>query len=88
MALTSPSHTDTIEADPDNVDEGYATSIDESYLSTIASSIRRGVEENGRRYPSVERNPAAFTPIDEAEVWLSMAAFERNADDFAIVRTK
>ena len=83
MALPSPPHPAAIEADPDIVDEGYATSINESYLSTIASSIRRGVEENGRRYPSVDRNPAGFTPIDEAEVWPSMPAFDRNTNDFA-----
>jgi 2-polyprenyl-3-methyl-5-hydroxy-6-metoxy-1,4-benzoquinol methylase len=83
MALPAPSHTGAIEADSDIIDEGYATSIDESYLSTIPSRIRRGVVENGRLYPSLDRDLAAFTPIDEAEVWLLRPAIKRNTDEFA-----
>ena len=59
-----------IEADSDFGDEGYATPIDKSYVTSIASDIRRGVEENGRLYPSVDRDTGAYTPIDDAEVRL------------------
>ena len=63
-------HPAVIEAEVDFNDEGYATSIDRSYVTSIASDIRRGVEENGRLYPSMNRNQMTYTPIDEAEVGL------------------
>jgi SAM-dependent methyltransferase len=47
-------------------DEGFAESVNTSYVTSIASEIRRGVEENGRTYPAYGKN-AYGLPIDEAE---------------------
>ncbi|ETN46187.1 uncharacterized protein HMPREF1541_00371 [Cyphellophora europaea CBS 101466] len=46
-------------------DEGFAESITE-YATSIASDIRRGIEENGRTYPAFGRNEYGL-PIDEQE---------------------
>ena len=47
-------------------DEGYAESVGTSYATSIASEIRRGIEENGRTYPAYGMNEYGL-PIDEAE---------------------
>jgi SAM-dependent methyltransferase len=47
-------------------DQGYAESTSTSYLSSIASSILRGVDENGRRYASYGKTLQGI-PIDEQE---------------------
>lgn len=53
-------------ADVEDIDEGYAQSSSSSYVTSIASSIRRGIEENGRTYPSFGKN-AYGMPVDESE---------------------
>jgi ubiquinone/menaquinone biosynthesis C-methylase UbiE len=47
-------------------DQGYAESTSTSYLSSIASSILRGVDENGRTYASYGKTLQGM-PIDEQE---------------------
>lgn len=47
-------------------DEGYAESTSTSYLTSLASNIRRGVIENGRTYASYGRTLQGM-PIDEQE---------------------
>jgi SAM-dependent methyltransferase len=48
-------------------DEGYAASNTTSYLSSIASDIRKGVTENGRVYPNYGKNMYGM-PMDEQEL--------------------
>ena len=57
---------DEIAADTSFSDEAYGGSTTTSYVSSIASDIRRGLEENGRTYPSYGRNMYGM-PIDEKE---------------------
>jgi len=47
-------------------DEGYAQSTNASYVSSIASTVLRGVEENGRLYASYGKHMYGI-PIDEHE---------------------
>ena len=47
-------------------DEGYAESTNTSYLTSLASDIRKGVIENGRTYASYGKNIQGM-PIDEQE---------------------
>ncbi|KAF1850461.1 S-adenosyl-L-methionine-dependent methyltransferase [Cucurbitaria berberidis CBS 394.84] len=47
-------------------DQGYAESTNTSYLSSIASSVLRGVHENGRTYASYGKTLQGI-PIDEKE---------------------
>lgn len=56
-----------IEADESFDDEGYAQSTSTSYVTSLASDIRRGVEENGRLYASYGKYKQMI-PIDESEV--------------------
>lgn len=58
-----------IEADifDDDDDDAYAQSTSTSYLTSIASDIRRGIEENGRLYAAYGMHKA-WLPIDDAEV--------------------
>jgi SAM-dependent methyltransferase len=49
------------------IDEGYAESNTTSYLSSIASNIRRGITENGRVYPNYGKNMYGM-PMDEQEL--------------------
>ncbi|KAK5309204.1 hypothetical protein LTR70_010517 [Exophiala xenobiotica] len=56
-----------IDADEDFQDEAYASSVNSSSLTSIASDVRRGVEENGRLYPSYGRNTYGM-PVDEQEL--------------------
>ena len=58
---------DVILPDYDIDDEGYAQSTSTSYVSSIASDIRAGIEENGRLYPAYGMHKA-WLPIDDAEV--------------------
>lgn len=55
-----------IEADDTISDEGYAQSTTTSYVSSIASDIRKGVEENGRTYAAYGSHEYGM-PIDERE---------------------
>lgn len=57
-----------IEADTDFSDEGYAESNIDSYVTSVATDVRRFVEENGRLYPSLESRHIIGTPVDEDEV--------------------
>ena len=59
----------SLAADDDSteVDEGYATSTSTSYLTSIASDVRKGVLENGRIYPDYGKNQYGL-PMDEAEL--------------------
>lgn len=56
-----------IDEDGDEVDEGYAASLRSSNLTSIASSIRTGVIENGRTYPSYGRHYYGI-PTDDNEL--------------------
>jgi SAM-dependent methyltransferase len=56
----------TIQPDSELSDEGYASSMTTNYVSSIASEIRKGIEENGRLYPAYGKN-AYGLPIDENE---------------------
>lgn len=59
--------TDQIAVDSESFsEEGYAESTTTSYLSSIASDIRRGVNENGRIYASYGKTLQGM-PIDEQE---------------------
>ena len=60
-------HGTAIEVDDAISDEGYAESTSTSYVTSIASSIRRGVEENGRLYANYGQ-PLSALPIDDHEV--------------------
>jgi SAM-dependent methyltransferase len=55
-----------IQPDSELSDEGYASSTTTSYVSSIASEIRKGIEENGRMYPAYGKNTYGL-PIDEIE---------------------
>ncbi|KAF5844117.1 hypothetical protein GGP41_010165 [Bipolaris sorokiniana] len=57
-------HDDTSEA---STDEGYADSDASSFLSSILSEVRRGVEIEGRLYPSYGKH-AYGMPMDEKEL--------------------
>ena len=61
-----------IEADDGFDDEGYAQSTSTSYVTSLASDIRRGVEENGRLYASYGKYKQ-MVPMDESEVRYSPA---------------
>ncbi|KAK3988729.1 S-adenosyl-L-methionine-dependent methyltransferase [Cladorrhinum sp. PSN332] len=58
---------DNIEPDLWLSDEGYAESTSTRYLSSIASDIRRGVEENGRLYAAYGMHQS-WLPIDDEEL--------------------
>ena len=60
------SFSDAIQPDDDFDDEGVASSSNTSYLSSLASSLRKGIEENGRVYASYGDNVYGL-PIDELE---------------------
>ena len=53
------------DANPD--DEGYAQSTSTSYLTSIASDIRRGVVEGGRTYAAYGKHKP-WLPVDDPEV--------------------
>jgi hypothetical protein len=57
----------TIEPDFSIDDEAYAASVATSYVSSLASDIRRGVEENGRLYAAYGIHKP-WVPIDDREV--------------------
>jgi 2-polyprenyl-3-methyl-5-hydroxy-6-metoxy-1,4-benzoquinol methylase len=56
------------EITPDEIfdDEGFSESVNTSYVTSIASEIRRGIEENGRTYPAYGKNQYGL-PVDERE---------------------
>ncbi|KAH6900569.1 S-adenosyl-L-methionine-dependent methyltransferase [Thelonectria olida] len=58
-----------IEPDDSNqeADDGYAESTTTSYLTSIASDIRRGIEENGRTYSAYGIHKA-WIPSDDLEM--------------------
>ena len=51
----------------DDDDEGYAQSLSTSYLTSIATDIRRGVVENGRTYAAYGMHKP-WLPVDDEEV--------------------
>lgn len=56
-----------IEPDTDFVDEGLGSeSTATSYVTSIASEIRQGIEENGRTYPAYGKHQYGL-PVDKAE---------------------
>lgn len=57
----------TVDTDFDDVDQGYVTSTSTSYLSSVASNIRKGVVEKGHVYPDYGKNPYGL-PMDAAEL--------------------
>jgi hypothetical protein len=79
----SVASTADIEPDFSTDDEGYAASTSTSYLTSIASDIRRGIEENGRLYAAYGMHKP-WLPIDDLEVSLSGAfSKERSIPDTA-----
>ena len=56
-----------IEADESLDDKGFAESTSASYIASIATDIRRGIEENGRLYASYGQHKP-WVPVDDAEV--------------------
>ncbi len=68
--MTSSSPSTDSELQPDELfdDEGYAESLSSntSYVTSLASNIRRGIEENGRTYPAYGMNMYGL-PVDEEE---------------------
>lgn len=62
-----------IEPDSSTDDEGYAESTSTSYVTSLASDIRRGVEENGRVYAAYGIHKP-WVPVDELEVRRDPAA--------------
>ena len=57
---------ENIVPDAEDFDEGYQESMVSSYVSSIASDIRRGIEENGRVYPAYGKNQYGL-PVDALE---------------------
>lgn len=51
----------------DDDDEGYAQSLSNSYLTSIATDIRNGIVENGRTYAAYGMHKP-WLPVDDAEV--------------------
>lgn len=66
---TATPTTASADIEPDNStdDEGYAASTSTSYVTSLASDIRRGVEENGRIYAAYGIHKP-WMPVDESEV--------------------
>ena len=64
MAHTGPGF--VIQPDDQLSDEGYASSTTSSYVTSIASDIRKGIEENGRTCPAYGKN-ADGLPVDDSE---------------------
>jgi hypothetical protein len=56
-----------MEADDSLDDEGYAESTSTSYVTSIATDIGRGIEENGRLYANYGQHKP-WLPVDDAEV--------------------
>lgn len=63
----STSSSSNIEADSWTDDQGYAESTSTSYLTSIASEIRRGIEDNGRIYAAYGIHKP-WLPTDDLEV--------------------
>ncbi len=56
-----------IEPDESISDEGYAATST-NYVSSIASDVRRGIEENGRLHAAYGKYKP-WVPVDDAEVF-------------------
>ncbi|ELR06195.1 hypothetical protein GMDG_07850, partial [Pseudogymnoascus destructans 20631-21] len=56
-----------LEVDSEENDSAYAESTCSSFMTSIASSVTRGIFENGRRYHSYGESQYAF-PNDEHEL--------------------
>ena len=67
VALTAGAPALDIDDHWSEVDEGYASSISSSSLTSISSSIRSGILENGRTYPNFGKHEYGL-PMDEAEL--------------------
>lgn len=72
-AATSAAPSTGIEPDNSTDDEGYAASTTTSYVTSLASDIRRGVEENGRVYAAYGIHKP-WMPVDEQEVCKAISA--------------
>ena len=64
--MAAPVDTAVIDVDEVLEDEGYAQSSNTSYVTSLASDIRRGILENGRTYASYGKYQQGL-PIDERE---------------------
>ncbi|ROT36133.1 S-adenosyl-L-methionine-dependent methyltransferase [Sodiomyces alkalinus F11] len=64
---TSSTTNSNIEADSWTDDQGYAESTSTSYLTSIASDIRRGIEDNGRIYAAYGIHKP-WLPTDDLEL--------------------
>ncbi|TVY27220.1 Secondary metabolism regulator LAE1 [Lachnellula hyalina] len=67
IATISTERTSLIEPDDSISDEGYAESTTTSYMTSIASDIRHGIEEDGRRYAAYGQHKQ-WIPIDDPEL--------------------
>ena len=56
-----------MEPDSSIDDEGYAESTSTSFVTSLASDVRRGIEENGRVYAAYGIHKP-WVPVDELEV--------------------
>lgn len=64
----TPQTTESSLIKPDDLsDEGYAESTSSSFVTTIASNIRKGIVEDGRKYAAYGQNKP-WVPIDDLEV--------------------
>lgn len=56
-----------LEADEEESDEGYEGSTSSTFVTSIASNIKRAVRENGRIYAAYGQHKA-WVPVDDHEV--------------------
>jgi hypothetical protein len=75
-ARNAPDPARYMEPDEEIDDEGYAYSASASYVTSIASQIRRGIEENGRIYAAYGQHKP-WLPVDEAEVCVRREPLEK-----------
>ncbi|GJN81067.1 hypothetical protein PLIIFM63780_004599 [Purpureocillium lilacinum] len=64
--MQSSGSSSSIEPDAISDDEGYAASTSTSYMTSLASDIRRGIEENGRVYAAYGIYKP-WMPVDDRE---------------------
>ena len=72
----------TIEPDSSIDDEGYAATVSTSYVTSIASDIRRGIEENGRIYAAYGIHKP-WMPVDDMEVCIMTRIMVKSCDGVA-----
>ncbi|GJN67126.1 hypothetical protein PLICBS_001150 [Purpureocillium lilacinum] len=65
--MQSSGSSSSIEPDAISDDEGYAASTSTSYMTSLASDIRRGIEENGRVYAAYGIYKP-WMPVDDREM--------------------